>query len=67
MTTQFKDLTNYEKLLATADTFRHSQGFYSRLYESLKELNEDTIEDINNIETLYSANDTLDVVMYLEG
>lgn len=67
MTTQFKDLTNYEKLLQTADKFRFSQGFYGRLYESLKELDEDTIQDVNNIESLFSAQDTLDVVMYLEG
>lgn len=67
MTTTFQELSNYEKLLKTADTLRHSQGYYGRLYDSLQELDSNSISDINNIESLFSAKDTLDVVIYLEG
>lgn len=67
MTTTFQDLSNYEKLIKTAETLRHSQGYYARLYEGLLDISDEAMEDINNIETLYSARDTLDVVMYLEG
>lgn len=63
----FIDLTNYEKLFITAGTFAGSQGFYGRLLEQLENLDDDQKEDINNIESLFSAKDTLDVVMYLEG
>lgn len=63
----FIDLTNYEKLLTTARTLAGSQGFYGRLLESLESLEDYQIEDVNNIESLYTAKDTLDVVMYLEG
>ena len=66
-TTEFQQLSNYEKLLKTADSLRHSQGYYARLYEGLLDISDDAMEDINNIESLYSAKDTLDVVIYLEG
>ena len=67
MSTEFKNLTNYEKLLRTADTLRFSQGYYGRLYESLQELTDDSIEELDNINELTNCKDTLDVVMYLEG
>lgn len=67
MTSTFQQLSNYEKLLKTADSLRYSQGYYARLYEGLLDISDDAMEDINNIETLYSARDTLDVVIYLEG
>lgn len=66
-TTTFQQLSNYEKLLKTAGSLRHSQGYYSGLYETLLNITDEAMEDINNIESLYSAKDTLDVVMYLEG
>lgn len=66
-TTEFQQLSNYEKLLKTADNLRYSQGYYGRLYEGLLDMDSDSISDLNNIETLYSAKDMLDVVMYLEG
>lgn len=67
MTNTFQELSNYEKLLKTADSFRHSQGYYGRLYEALQDLDGDSIMDIDEIEQLHSAKDMLDVVMYLEG
>lgn len=67
MTSTFQQLSNYEKLLMTAESLKNSQGFYSRLYDTLLNATEDSINEINNIETLYSARDTLDVVFYLEG
>ncbi len=66
-TTEFQQLSNYEKLLKTADSFRYSQGYYGRLYEALQDMDSNSIADLNDIESLYSAKDMLDVVMYLEG
>jgi hypothetical protein len=62
----WNDLTNYEKLVTTAAIFKNSQGFYSRLYSNLIEMDSDTIEEINQDETLKNCKDTLDVVLYLE-
>lgn len=67
MTTTFQGLSNYEKLLKTADTLRFSQGYYGRLYNSLQGLDSNSINDINNIESLFNTKDIIDVVMYLEG
>ena len=69
-----------EKLVQNAKSFRimfdtikglrHSQGFYSRLYndlmENIKYNKEELVDYLNNSE-LPKFKDTLDVVMYLEG
>ena len=71
---------NNEKLVQNAKSFRmlfdtvkglrHSQGFYSRLYndlmENIKYNKEELVDHLNNSE-LPKFKDTLDVVMYLEG
>ena len=62
----FKDLTNYKKLLITAEQLRYSQGFYSRLYQNLIELEESEIEDINSLENFKNCQSTLDVILELE-
>ena len=69
-----------EKLVQNAKSFRimfdtvkglrHSQGFYSRLYNDLMEdikYNKENISDFLNNNELPKFKDTLDVVMYLEG
>ena len=54
----------------TVKSLRHSQGFYSRLYDELmyniKNNREDLLDFLNNSE-LPKFKDTVDVVMYLEG
>ena len=69
-----------EKLVQNAKSFRmvfdtikglrHSQGFYSRLYndlmENIKYNKEELVDYLNNSE-LPKFKDSLDVVMYLEG
>lgn len=64
---EFKDLTNYEKLLQTAKSFSNSQGSYGRMYDSLLELESFEIDEINKHESLTNCKDMLDVVMLLEG
>ena len=69
-----------EKLVQNAKSFRvifdtikglrHSQGFYSRLYNDLIEnikYNKEELSDFLNNSELPKFKDTVDVVMYLEG
>ena len=63
---KFNELTNYEKLIATANTFRHSQGFYGRLFQQLMEMSEEEIEQLNTDTYFSDCNEILDVVLKLE-
>lgn len=69
-----------EKLVQNAKSFRiifntikdlrHSQGFYSRLYNDLMEnikYNKEGLVDCLNNSELPKFKDSLDVIMYLEG
>ena len=61
---------SFRMIFETAKGLRHSQGFYSRLYndlmENIKYNKEELVDCLNNSE-LPKFKDTLDVVMYLEG
>ena len=61
---------SFRMILETVKDLRHSQGFYSRLYDGLiyniKNNKEDLLDYLNNSE-LPKFKDILDVVMYLEG
>lgn len=61
---------SFRMMLDTVKSLRHSQGFYSRLYEALidkiENNREDLVDFLNNSE-LPKFKDSLDVVMYLEG
>lgn len=61
---------SFRVIFDTVKMLRHSQGFYSRLYDDLMENIEYNKEDLsdflNNVE-LPKIKDTLDAVMYLEG
>ena len=61
---------SFRMLFDTVKGLRHSQGFYSRLYndlmENIKYNKAELVEHLNNSE-LPKFKDTLDVVMYLEG
>ena len=44
----------------------YSQGFYSRLYCDINEMDEDQFENLKETLTKQNFNDTLDVVLWLE-
>lgn len=61
---------SFRMMFETIKELRYSQGFYSRLYDTLiyniKNNKEDLVDYLNNSE-LPKFKDSLDVVMYLEG
>ena len=61
---------SFRMIFETAKSLRHSQGFYSRLYdklmENIKYNKKELIYHLNNGK-LPKFKNTLDVVMYLEG
>ena len=58
---------NNQKLFAdTILTFMNSQGFYSRLYRVINELDEDDFDELSNTLEKQNFKDTLDVVFWLE-
>lgn len=58
---KFKDLLELAKSLAS------SQGFYTRLYETLKELDEDEQADITKEMQAHDLKDDIDIILWLEG
>ena len=69
--TNIQRLSNAEnknlKLFAdTVLTFKNSQGFYSRLYQSVNELNEENYESLITVLNQQNFNDSIDVVLWLE-
>lgn len=61
--------TNYELFLNVVNSLKNSQGFYSRLYNQIQEMDDEQRleleEQINNIEPKFK--DVVDVILYLEG
>lgn len=61
---------SFRMMFDTVKSLRHSQGFYSRLYDALmhniENNKEDLLDYLNNSE-LPKFKDSLDVIMYLEG
>ena len=61
---------SFRMVFETVKGLRHSQGFYSRLYNDLMEdikYNKENISNFLNNSKLPKFKDSLDVVMYLEG
>lgn len=59
---------NYTMLVSTVDTLKSSQGFYSRLAAELAEMSEEEKEQLKEqLANQPKFNDSLDVVMFLEG
>ena len=59
---------NYTMLVSTVDTLKSSQGFYSRLAAELAEMPEEEKEQLKEqLANQPKFNDSLDVVMFLEG
>lgn len=66
-TTQQKQKTNYEIFIETVNSFKHSQGFYSRIARQLDEMDKDTKVSLEQtLNDLPQWNDILDCVLYLE-
>lgn len=70
-------MTNIQKLASAKDknlklfadtiiTLMNSQGFYSRLYRSVNELNEDDYDGLTDILGKQNFQDSVDVVLWLE-
>lgn len=61
---------SFRMIFNTIKDLRHSQGFYSRLYNDLMEnikYNKEGLVDCLNNSELPKFKDSLDVIMYLEG
>lgn len=59
---------NYEMMLQTVNILKGSQGFYSRMASTLYDMDEyEKGELMEQLDRLPKFNDTLDVVMFLEG
>ena len=66
--TENLEVNNYKLFIATVNTFKYSQGFYSRIARDLDEMTseqrQEVIDYFNNLDVKFK--DTLDVVMFLE-
>jgi hypothetical protein len=61
------DTTNFDLLIQTVNSFRYSQGFYSRLARDLEEMDSEQKEELkNHVNSLEKWNGQLDVVLWLE-
>ena len=66
-TAQAQKKTNFDLFLETVETFKYSQGFYSRLASTVEEWSD---EEREQAEEYFNEqpqwNDTLDCVLFLE-
>ena len=65
-----RNAKSFRMMYDTVKSLRHSQGFYSRLYDALTyniKINRDDLVDFLNNSKIPEFKDTVDVVMYLEG
>lgn len=61
---------SFRMIVETAKGLRHSQGFYSRLYDDLMKdikYNKENVSNFLNINELPKIKDAADVVMFFEG
>lgn len=65
MIKDLKQYKNFSKLFNVVHNLKSSQGFYSRLYNSLIDLTE--IEMLEIEKQLPDFSDEVDVIMYLEN
>ena len=60
--------TNFEMFLDTVNTLKYSQGFYSRIADTLSRLDDDELDRIREVfNSKPQFKDNVDVVMFLEG
>ena len=66
--TENLEANNFKMFMATVNTFKYSQGFYSRIARDLEEMSEEEKQNVinyfNNLDVKFK--NTLDVVMFLE-
>ena len=66
--TESLEVNNYKLFIATVNTLKYSQGFYSGIARALDEMTseqrQEVIDYFNNLDVKFK--DTLDVVMFLE-
>lgn len=55
---------NYNLLLNTVETLKHSQGFYGRVFNTIINLSENELCEL--IKSLPKFNDRIDVILYFE-
>lgn len=59
---------NNQRLFAeTINTLRNSQGFYSRLYQTINQLSEEGYRDLTVLLDQQNFKDSVDVVLWLEA
>lgn len=59
---------NNQRLFAkTINTMRNSQGFYSRLYQTINQLSEEGYRDLTALLDQQNFKDSVDVVLWLEA
>ena len=59
---------NNQRLFAeTINTLRNSQGFYSRLYQTINQLSEEGYRDLTALLDQQNFKDSVDVVLWLEA
>ncbi|MBP5780258.1 MAG: hypothetical protein J6X34_03365 [Clostridia bacterium] len=59
---------NNQRLFAeTINTLRNSQGFYSRLYQTVNQLSEEGYRDLTALLDQQNFKDSVDVVLWLEA
>lgn len=62
----FKSWSNYNKLLNCTAIKKYHNKDYFKLYNQLKELDNEEIDNLNKIEKLKEFSDVADVIMFLE-
>ena len=66
-TAQAQKKTNFDLFLETVETFRYSQGFYSRLARTIEEWSDEEREQAEEYFNKQPQwNDTLDCILFLE-
>jgi hypothetical protein len=66
-TAQAQKKTNFDLFLETVETFRYSQGFYSRLASTIEEWSDEEREQAEEYFNKQPQwNDTLDCILFLE-
>ena len=66
-TAQAQKKTNFDLFIDTVNTFKHSQGFYSRLARTIEEWSDEEREQAEEYFNKQPQwNDTLDCVFFLE-
>ncbi len=59
---------NNQRLFAeTINTLRNSQGFYSRLYQTINQLSEEGYNDLTDLLDQQNFKDSVNVVLWLEA